>query len=222
MGDQLPAYASQRIADFLSKYNTQMGRLIFAIDATQSRQPAWDSACKLQGQMFAEAAKLGTLQVQLVYYRGLSECRASRWTADARALARTMSGIQCRAGETQIGKVLAHIRRESTAQKVNAAIFVGDALEEKQGELYDAAAGLGVPLFMFQESNDPVVEQTFKEMAQRTSGAYCRFEAGAESRLAELLRAVAVFAVGGLTALADQRSDGARLLLTQMKPGGGK
>src|SRR5262245_23084506 len=42
------------------------GRLIFALDATASRQPTWDTACTLQGEMFCE---IGGLDLQLVYYR---------------------------------------------------------------------------------------------------------------------------------------------------------
>src|SRR5438128_7296066 len=53
------------------------GRLVFALDATMSRQPTWDTACRLQADMFREAAAIGGLDVQLVYYRGLAECRAS-------------------------------------------------------------------------------------------------------------------------------------------------
>jgi hypothetical protein len=114
---------------------------------------------------------------------------------------------------TQIGKILAHIRKENVAQKVSAAIFVGDMIK-----LCDAAAALGpVPLFIFQEGYDPKAETTFRKMARLSGGAYERFEPGAESRLAELLRAVAAFAVGGVAALADQRTDAARLLLTQIK-----
>ena len=47
-------------------------RLIFAMDATASREPTWDRACQVQGQMFLETAALGGLEVQLVYYRGFA------------------------------------------------------------------------------------------------------------------------------------------------------
>src|SRR6478752_6739294 len=63
------------------------GRLIFALDATMSRQPTWDSACALQADMFREAASVGGLDIQLVYFRGLSECRASGWVAGSDRLA---------------------------------------------------------------------------------------------------------------------------------------
>src|SRR5262245_7299166 len=82
------------------------GRLIFALDATMSRQPLWDTACRLQADMFGEAAAVGGLDVQLVYYRGLAECRASRWVSDARQLGSLMEKIDCRGGHTQIGRIL--------------------------------------------------------------------------------------------------------------------
>ena len=61
-------------------------RLVFALDATMSRQPTWDLACRVQGEMFATAADVGGLSVQLVYFRGFDECRSSRWVVEPRAL----------------------------------------------------------------------------------------------------------------------------------------
>jgi hypothetical protein len=226
---------SSRVTAFLEKVRTaSRARLIFALDATQSRQPTWDLACKLQSEMFSEVAKIGGLEIQLVYYRGI-ECKLSAWTLDADELARLMRKTECEGGHTQIERVLTHVRTEHTREKVAAGIFVGDAVEEPPSKLYAAAAGLGVPLFMFQEGDAlatpldqhgmPIdappqkVEQIFREIARLTNGAYARFNAGAARELAELLRAVAAFATGGLTALADLRSDSARKLLGQMKKG---
>jgi von Willebrand factor type A domain len=218
MSRNLPAHHSQRVAKLLQERQAQArGRLIFVVDATASRQPTWDIACELQAEMFAEAAKTGALEVQLVYYRGRDECRASRWTADPRELADAMTRVMCMSGYTQIGKALAHARKEHGQQAVNAIVFVSDAMEEEAGMLFDAAAGLGVPLFMFQEGHDRLVEETFKQLARLTKGAYSQFSPNSARELAELLRAVACFAVGGLTALADQRSESARNLLGQLK-----
>src|SRR3546814_5988235 len=77
------------------------GRLIFAMDATASREPTWDRACRLQGEMFKETAALGGLEVQLVYYRGFGECRASKWAAGAAQLLDLMTGVRCLGGPTQ-------------------------------------------------------------------------------------------------------------------------
>src|SRR5262249_37501281 len=99
------------------------GRLMFALDATMSRQPSCDAACTLQADMFREAAAIGGLDVQLVYYRGLTECRASQWVSQPEALGRLMERIDCRGGHTQIGKILGHARKESQATKVQALVF---------------------------------------------------------------------------------------------------
>ena len=199
------------------------GRLIFALDATMSRQPTWDEACQLQAEMFKEAVAIGGLDVQLAYYRGLSECRVSRWVSDARMLGGLMERIDCRGGHTQIGRILAHARRETEHNKVQALVFVGDAMEEAIDDLC-ASAGelglLGVPAFMFQEGDDPVAERAFREIARLTRGAYCRFDVGAAHQLSELLRAAAAYAAGGIKALADlsaRRHAGAQKLLAQMK-----
>jgi hypothetical protein len=88
-----------------------------------------------------------------------------------------------------------------------------DTLAHEAGEL----GRLGVPAFMFQEGHDREVEQVFRQIARLTRGAYCRFDPGAARQLAERLRAVAVYAVGGLTGLAGRRDAGAIKLLGQLK-----
>ncbi|MGA7488411.1 MAG: VWA domain-containing protein, partial [Xanthobacteraceae bacterium] len=191
-----PAATRAEIDAFLAKVKSLMpapasggrGRLIFALDATMSRQPTWDSACHLQAEMFREAAAIGGLDVQLVYYRGLAECRASVWVSQAERLAALMERIDCRGGHTQIGKIIAHAKRETRARPVQALVFVGDAMEEKLDELCHAAGELGllgVRAFMFQEGADAVTEQAFREVARLTRGAYCRFDPGAAGELAE-------------------------------------
>jgi hypothetical protein len=199
------------------------GRLIFALDATMSRQPTWDTACALQADMFREAASTGGLDIQLVYFRGLGECGASQWVANSEKLAQLMSRIDCRGGHTQIAKVLSHARKENEARKVQALVFVGDAMEEKVDDLcaYAGELGLrGVPVFMFQEGSDPVAESAYREVARLSRGAYCRFSAGAAHELGELLRAVAAYAAGGLkalTSLSARNDRGAQKLLVQLK-----
>ena len=115
------------------------GRLIFAMDATMSRQPSWDLALELQADMFNAVKAVGGLDVQLVYFRGLGECQASKWVGDPDALARLMRQVSCAGGYTQIRKVLAHARRESETSKVNALIYVGDCMEEDVDELSQLA-----------------------------------------------------------------------------------
>jgi hypothetical protein len=227
-GESAPATASRSEVDsFLAELKTlasaspgTRGRLIIALDATASRQPTWDTACTLQAEMFREAASVGGLDMQLVFYRGLSECRASKWISDAAQLGRTMSQIMCAAGHTQIEKVLTHAKKETTLLNVNALVFVGDAVEENPDTLAAKAAELGrlgVRAFMFQEGRDREVEQVFREIARLTRGAYCRFDPGAAAQLGQLLRAAAVYAAGGIAALAARHDAGAIKLLGQVR-----
>ena len=221
--------AAEDIADFVAKARAMSphapqarGRLIFALDATMSRQPTWDMACALQADMFREAATIGTLDIRLVYYRGLNECRASAWVSDTAHLARLMSGIACRGGNTQIGRVLSDARAEAVVSGVRAVVFVGDAMEEPIDDLCARAGELGllkVPAFMFQEGDDSSAERAFKEIARLTGGAWCRFDPGAAAQLRELLRAAAAYAAGGREALLRlaRTTGGAAGLLGQMR-----
>jgi hypothetical protein len=199
------------------------GRLIFAMDATASREPSWDRACQVQGQMFLETAALGGLDVQLVYYRGFDECRASRWVDNPGDLVRLMTGVFCRAGQTKIGRVLRHAVRETEKKRVAALVFVGDCFEEnidEVGQIAGQLGMLGVRAFLFQEGANPEAERAFRHIAQLTNGAHCRFDSTSPQQLRDLLGAVAAYAAGGRRALADlsRRSTAeVRLLASQVR-----
>jgi hypothetical protein len=182
------------------------GRLIFALDATASREPSWDRACRIQGEMFEATAALGGLEIQLVYYRGFAECKASRWVTTAQDLHAIMRRVSCVGGETQIERVLAHAIRETARRRVNALVFVGDAMEENVDRLCRLAGELGllgVPVFLFHEGRDRGAAAAFKQIALLAHGAYLAFDLASAERLKELLAAVAVYAAGGYRALAD-------------------
>jgi len=198
----------------------QRGRLLFALDATASRQPTWDRACHIQGEMFKETAALGGLDVQLAFYRGFGEFEASAWFDRADDLLKKMTAVSCLGGKTQIGKVLKHALAESRRQKINAVVFVGDCMEEAIDALCHKAGELGllgVPVFIFHEGRDRKAAEAFRQIAHLTHGACCPFDANSAQQLRELLSAVAVYAAGGRLALEDysRRAGGATLLLTQ-------
>ena len=198
------------------------GRLIFALDATMSRQATWDLAQTLQAGMFDAAAKVGGLDVQLVYFRGRDECRASRFVSEGRGLSDLMSRISVAGGLTQIRRVRTPAAGEARRGKVGALVFVGDAMEENVDALAHAAgelALLGCKVFMFQEGDDPRAAVAYKEIARVTGGAYGAFDAGAAARLEALLKAAATYAAGGRSALEAlaRQSSAARPLLEQMR-----
>src|SRR5258707_8087956 len=111
------------------------GRLIFALDATASREPSWDRACRIQGEMFEATAALGGLDVKLVYYRGFNECKASRWMTNAADLHRGMRAVSCLGGETQIERVLAHAIGETKKRRGKTRPFFGGAMQENVDRL---------------------------------------------------------------------------------------
>ena len=198
----------------------ERSRLIFAMDATASREPTWDQALHIQSQMFSAAAALGGLAVQLCHYRGFREFEASDWLFDTAALRRRMTAVYCLGGHTQIERLLQHTLAESRRKRVNALVFVGDCLEEGVDPLCQLAGELGllgVPAFMFHEGGEAQAAAAFRQIARLSGGAYCPFDSGSAQQLSELLAAVAVFAAGGRPALEKLSRDGARAvrLLTQ-------
>lgn len=213
-GKGLPSSVQQAAVDaFLKKVaaapvapHEGRGRLLFALDATASREPTWRQACRIQAEMFREAAALGGLDIQLAFYRGFAEFRASPWTSHGDALLRWMADVHCVGGQTQLRKVLDHALAETRVRKLNAVVFVGDCMEEDVDRL-SAKSGelglLGVPLFIFHEGDDPVAAQAFAGFARLSGGACCRFDASSSDQLRDLLRAVAVYAAGGRPALKD-------------------
>lgn len=211
-----------RKADSVALPSGSRGRLIFALDATMSREPTWKLAQSIQGEMFRTTAAQGGLDVQLVYFRGLRECRASPFVSQGEGLGALMSRIDCRSGHTQIGRVLRHALHETGGRRVGALVFIGDAFEENIDGVAMTAGELGLlglKAFMFQEGEDGPTKTAFREIARLTGGAYAAFDRSAPRRLAELLGAVAAYAAGGLPELqrrAGQGEAAARLLLTQM------
>ena len=229
----LPTQADQ-VSEFLAKVAetpvvrsaSGRGRLVFAMDATASREPSWDQACHLQAEMFRATDGLGGLEVQLVFYRGYGECKSSPWAASSSELVSRMVKVRCLGGLTQLRKVLNHAIRETDAKRVNALVFVGDSFEEDIDAVCHAAGELGlrgVPAFMFQEGTSPLATQAFRQIAKLTGGAHCSFDLSSARQLKELLSAVAVFAAGGRAALErlSDRSGGAvRMIAGQIGQSG--
>jgi hypothetical protein len=203
--------------------SSDRGKLIFAMDATMSRQATWDRAMSIQSEMFAETSRIGGLDVQLVFFRGFNECRASKWVSEPKALAKLMTTVDCRGGNTQIARALSHVKKQIKNTKVNAVIYVGDAMEENIDALCQSAGEIGLcgtPIFAFQEGDDHNAERAFREMAKLSRGAYFKLNEQSAGMLRELLSAVAVYAAGGKAALenhAKSKGGHSGLLLKQLK-----
>lgn len=194
-------------------------RLIFAMDATASREPTWDMAMNLHAELFNTASSTD-LSIQLVYYRGFNQFHASNWSNTASALLSQMQQVRCLGGATQITRLLSHIQKEAHEIKLKAAVFIGDACEEKPDEIFAISGQLGllrVPVIVLQEGRDGYANQVFSGIALRSGGAHIPFSTGSVSELAQLLGAVATFATQGVSALKKLEGRAARQLLTQIK-----
>ena len=223
---RLPAGRSSRseIDAFLQKVAAtpapraagRRGRLLFAIDATASREPTWDIACQIQSEMFSATGDIGGLEVQLAFYRGFGEMKVTKWLESSEELVRRMLRVRCLAGRTQIRKLLRHALKETRTQKVDALVFVGDVVEEDIDELGHMAGEMGLvgtPVFVFQEGGEPISRSAFQQVARLSGGAYCSLDAGSAAQLRDLLTAVAVFSTGGRRALEDLgKAQGGRVL----------
>ena len=198
-------------------------RLIFSLDATASRQGTWDVAIQLQNEMFLSTQSLGGLNVQLCYFRGFGEFFSSDWQSNPDEILRIMSTIQCHARATQLHRLLQHTTEENQSRQIKGLIYIRDAMEENIHVLAQLAGKLGllnVPLFMFQERHDPVAKAAFTELSRLSGGAYCQFDSASADQLKELLKAVAIYAAGGLKALQDfsaVASSGVKLIEQQLR-----
>jgi|TARA_B110000240_G_C13425660_1_gene421476 hypothetical protein len=225
---QLNRSNSLSVQDFLKKSDDLVaqpnsknsGRLLFAMDATASREHAWDMACQIQADMFMSTQEIGNLEISLCYYRGYNEFKSFPWSSNASKLHDQMLQVRCLAGHTQIKRTLDHAIQSCVKQKIKAVVLVSDSFEESIDEVGMAAgklAMLGVPVFVFHEGQDAGAKSAFQHIAQLSNGAYCRFDHNSVAQLKELLCAVASFAVGGFDALEKQSQQGSSIARSIIK-----
>jgi hypothetical protein len=207
-----PRSDKQSIDEFIHQVRTLpthrggQGRLIFALDATASREATWDQACHLQSELFMATRDLGGLAIQLCYYRGFGEFKATGFVTETGQLLTLMNRVSCLGGRTQISRVLAHAVKETRAEAVKAVVFIGDCCEEPVDDLCHTAGELGMlrtPVFMFHEGNDAHARAVFKQVSKLSGGAYAPFDRASPQVLRDLMAAVAVYASGGTKALGD-------------------
>jgi hypothetical protein len=183
-------------------------RVIFAVDATASREASWNVARDLQAKMFIEAGAAGLLQLQLVYFQA-NTCRASKWATRGEELARWMGAIQCETGLTQIEKVLQHALREHEKAPVHGITFIGDSMEEnidKLGALADELGAAGVPVHMCQEGDDIIARNAFRLLALKTGGTYSAFNSAMPQTIERLSAELNKIARGAVAAIGTRRA----------------
>ena len=184
--------------------------LIFALDATWSRQHFWEISKDIQASMFSTAARIrGRFATQLVYYSGLTQngtVASSPWYNHALALDEEMQKVSCQAGTTQIGKVFRHAIAENRKRKINALVLVADACEEYEEDLLPLARELkenNISFFLFDDTKGSATPQEdtpaiFEHVAQAADGKRVEFYIENIHILGEYLTGVIAASTGDL------------------------
>jgi hypothetical protein len=183
------------------------GRLIFGLDLTASRDAGIKQARIATAAMFDAIRSFGRIEMKLVYYRGVGECRESQWCADADVLSRSMLKLSCESGQTQIARLMRVALAER--EKLSGVVFVGDHCEESAENMYALAGMLRdkqIPLFVFHECADRDdaslrAKPVFRRMAEISGGVYVEFKPDSGEVLKELLPTVAAFSASGIEGL---------------------
>ena len=102
--------------------------------------------------------------------------KATAFFGSAAPLIQAMTGVSCRAGHTQLAKVMRHVAKEHEKAPVAAVILVGDCCEEPLPEVGQAAVNLGkIPAYAFLEGDAHEGKAAFELIAEVTKGVVIPF-----------------------------------------------
>jgi len=198
-----------KVQEVLRKQKTN---IIFAVDATASREHFWSETIKIQDKMFSTAQKAGAnLHAQLVSYSGETfdgEIHRTPWHNDAHALSDHLRSVRCAPSQTQIEKVFRHALNECCKRDVHALILVGDSYEENVPTLVRLASQInqkGIKLFMFHDTKTTCTAEdtltVFKKIAKAAEGFYVPFNVGDLAVLGDYLKVVGALATKNKTVI---------------------
>src|SRR5262249_45195432 len=100
-------------------------RLVFAVDATASREPAWAAARQVTDALVK--ALPGELDVALAVHGGARVHTFTEFTNNPATLRDRAAGISCIAGMTRLLPILATSLKR---QAVRVIVYIGDVFEE--------------------------------------------------------------------------------------------
>jgi len=189
-------------------------RLVFAVDATASREATWRSAQKITARMFGVIPD--ALDVALAVHGGDDVHTFTEFSADVDVFRKQAAAVRCETGTTRLCEIMA---RTLDAGGVRVMSYIGDAFEEDADEVLELADRFrlrGIQAVMLSDDADPEALAVFRQIAERTGGAVLDFRTGDTVLMGELLAGVATLAIGGRKLLEAQHTAGARLLLTNL------
>lgn len=194
-------------------------RLVFAFDATASREPAWDTAREVTDALFT--ALPGELDVALAVHGGGQVHTFTDFSPDVHLFRDQAASVRCQAGSTALVSLMEKVRMHAG---VKVLLYIGDCFEEVPSAALEQADALrlrGVRTILFHDAStgDPTARAVFEEIARRTGGVCLDFHDSNPADLRDILEAVAVLAYGGIKLLEQKKGllPGARRLLPYLK-----
>ena len=189
----------------LAAAGTGRPRMVFGIDATASREHAWDTARTVTDSLFSAAP--GGIEVALAAHGGNRLSLFTGFHTDVAPLRRAAAAITCEKGMTRLLDMA-----EATLQHpgVRALVYVGDCFEEdplRAMVLADRMRLRGIRLVVLHDLSSAAREDAhfFAVMAARTGGLVLPFDAASLDALRDVLASLAAYVAGG-TALLRARS----------------
>jgi hypothetical protein len=190
-------------------------RLVFAIDATASRDRAWEAAKQVTDCIFRAAP--GGIEVALAVHSGGKLARFSPFHPHVDNIRDEAAGVACVAGPTRMLDIMEETLRRTG---VKALVYIGDCFEEDMERGLAVAERLGLRGIKLVVLHDTTTGGTgsggaFRMMAARAGGLVLPFDMSSLDRLADALSAVGAYVAGGPDRLRAMRLDSpaARLLL---------
>lgn len=198
-------------------------RLLFTLDATASREGAWNVARKITHSMFEQLP--GELEVSLGWHGGGSLQEITPFSTQSRGFLDKLNSVNCSAGRTALNDLL----QECTQiPRLRALVYIGDCFEENEENAYAIAEQLrikGIKLFIFHDRsserygyNVDDAKRIFANLIDICGGCLLDFNESSANKSKELLDAIAVYAAGGTKLLEQKRKQlpGAAKLLEQL------
>ena len=204
--------------------NESRPRLLFAMDATASREASWNVAKEITGAMFE--AVPGALDIALAYHGGGQLREVTPFSSNAKVFLDQVHIVRCTEGVTALNQVL---EKATQLSGLKALIYIGDCFEEDLSLAMEFAKQLklrGVRCFMFHDTSSSgqgydvqTAATVFASIAQISGGALLPFDENSPDLVKALLEAIAIYAAQGIKALEKKRASlpAARLLLEQIQ-----
>jgi hypothetical protein len=198
-------------------------RLVFAIDATASREGAWKVATEITSTRFESVPD--KIEVSLAYHGGGHIKELSPFSTNAKTFLDKLQQIRCIGGRTAFNDILDRVVH---LPGVACCVYIGDCFEEREADALALARQLklkGIKMFIFHDTSSSEIYDTdhaarvFAKVVDICGGALMDFNDQSPKQAEEFLGAIALYAVGGRKLLEQQKGQlpGAVKLLEKLQ-----